>query len=240
MVRDPTDIPASFLSLENEPNGRVTIVVREDVDLDAARPILEAIASVAWGEHEHAYGSASDVENQLIALVVGDGATRKSAWWNLWGNVHHQGTLYSATVPAVPILGDLSRWRAFPDRVESLLFLAEVANAPGVVVAHVGENYEVTYDEDAQAALTHKLVALIDEVSRPLLSLWKIEPEQIRRSLLWLLSALPHLHENYSELIEAELPGQFEAAWTFRKRGAVSDAEYDDIQEFESWVLSDA
>jgi hypothetical protein len=31
-------------------------------------------------------------------------ATRQAAWWELWGNIHHQGSVYEATLPAVDLL----------------------------------------------------------------------------------------------------------------------------------------
>ncbi len=211
-------------------------MIRTDLDLDAARPILEAIASVGWTDLQHAYGRAADVENQLAALVVGDAATRESAWWNLWGNIHHQGTIYSATVSAVPILGRLSSWATFPDRVESILFLREVAASPGVVVWRI-EADETFFDAEAQDALAKELAAHIDEIARARLRRWEAEPPEMRRGLLWLLSVLPHLHERYADLIQEERPSRFEAAWSLIARGAESEDDYDEIEEFERWIL---
>ena len=87
------------------------------------------------------------MKEQLAAVAVGDDATRTSAWWNLWGNIHHQGTIYGAAVPAVPILGCLSSWRPYPDRAEAIQLLREIAAAPGVVVWHYGKDNAIVHDE---------------------------------------------------------------------------------------------
>ena len=69
------------------------------LDLDGAESLLGAVSAVDWSAVHHAYGAASDVPGQLPAVIVGDEETRDEAWWNLWGNIHHQGTIYEATAP---------------------------------------------------------------------------------------------------------------------------------------------
>ena len=156
------------------------IAVRGDLATAEARAILDVIASVPWPQLQHAYGSAADVGPELIAVTVGDAATRKVAWWNLWGNIHHQGTIYSATVPAVPILVALAEWRTFPDRFDAIFFLREVASAPGVVVWEYGAGDEIVYDADAQTALTRRLRERLDNAAARLLDASKTESDEVR------------------------------------------------------------
>lgn len=86
------------------------IVVRPSLEAERAHGLLEHVAVVPWPELYHAYGPAIDVPGQLAAVIVGDDETRDEAWWNLWGNIHHQGTIYEATVPGVPLLLGLADW----------------------------------------------------------------------------------------------------------------------------------
>lgn len=94
-----------FSSQHAEGKTAVPIVVREDLDFATARGILDAVYAVAWDEVWHAYGQAGDALNQLVAVVVGDDPTRDVAWTSLSVEILHQGTVYEATVPAVPIIG---------------------------------------------------------------------------------------------------------------------------------------
>ncbi|MFE9174185.1 hypothetical protein ACFYNZ_32885 [Streptomyces kebangsaanensis] len=58
------------------------------------------LAETEWGALEHAYGTAEDTPAQLIALLADDQHTRSLALDHLHHVVHHQNTLYAATVPA--------------------------------------------------------------------------------------------------------------------------------------------
>ncbi|MFE9939145.1 hypothetical protein [Streptomyces hirsutus] len=58
------------------------------------------LANTDWGALEHAYGTAEDTPAQLVALFADDQPTRSQALDHLHHVVHHQNTLYAATVPA--------------------------------------------------------------------------------------------------------------------------------------------
>ncbi|WP_327388970.1 hypothetical protein [Streptomyces sp. NBC_01207] len=60
----------------------------------------ELLAGSDWGSLEHAYGAAEDTPKMLVALLDGDQQVRARALDHLHHAVHHQNTLYSATVPA--------------------------------------------------------------------------------------------------------------------------------------------
>jgi hypothetical protein len=97
--------PPEFTTRRGEADAASPIVVRPD--LDGAETLLGAVSAVEWGAVHHAYGPAGDVPGQLAAVIVGDDETRDEACWNLWGNIHHQGTIYEATAPdAVVALED--------------------------------------------------------------------------------------------------------------------------------------
>ncbi|MEU9591152.1 hypothetical protein ACGF7W_01385 [Streptomyces sp. NPDC048219] len=76
---------------------------------------------VRWQSLSHAYGSAEDVPELIRALYQGDEETVDEAIHELYGNIHHQGTVYSASAPAVPFLAHAAR--QLPGRRTDLLML---------------------------------------------------------------------------------------------------------------------
>jgi hypothetical protein len=99
--------------------------------LAAARPDPRAewraaIDAVDWGALEDAYGPADSVAAMLHALAGEDAAARQQALRQAYGNIHHQGSVYSASVPAA---GLLVRLLALPhaDRADLLLLLTHLA-----------------------------------------------------------------------------------------------------------------
>lgn len=60
----------------------------------------DILATTAWAELEHAYGPADDLPERLTALIDGETAEFAAAMHTLAWSLHHQGTLYSATLPA--------------------------------------------------------------------------------------------------------------------------------------------
>jgi hypothetical protein len=216
----------------------VPIVVRADVDLIEVDAILKAISVVAWSDFQHAYGPADDVKNQLAAVAVGDDATRKAAWWNLWGNIHHQGTIYGAAVPAVPILGSLSSWHAYPDRAQAILLLREIGAARGVVAWHYDTDNAIVHDEEAQQDLWVRLVSQMDQASLAALDSWRDDPPDVRRALVHLLTALPKQREQYGGLVEEVMPVHFRHAWLASHSELESPEMNDEIDEYEQWVYA--
>jgi hypothetical protein len=59
---------------------------------------------VPWDTLEHAYGSATDVPEQLSLLLSPDRTVYQEALGYFWGNIIHQGTVYEATSYVVPFL----------------------------------------------------------------------------------------------------------------------------------------
>ncbi|MFF0732012.1 hypothetical protein ACFYVK_10405 [Streptomyces chartreusis] len=70
--------------------------------------VLAGLDDRPWGDVEHAYGSADDVPAVLRALADDDPETAGAALHELYGNIWHQGTVYAATVEAVPFLARLA------------------------------------------------------------------------------------------------------------------------------------
>jgi hypothetical protein len=232
-------IPPTFLSNKTGERHSVPLTVRDTLDIDAARAVVSAVGSIRWSESWHAYGPADDVGGQLIAAALGDEQTRKTAWWELFGNINHQGTIYEATVPAVPIIAELALWRDYPDRVEALAFLAAIAQGEGVVVWRYDDDDHIVHNEERQATLGNQLSAEMVELSAVLLSAWKHEPDEVKRALLMVLAHLPALQEDYSEMVDELLPNRFKEAWLAIQAGPDSQEMFDEVDAFERWAYGD-
>lgn len=93
-------------------------------------PFLTRDGRPRWALLRHAYGRASDVPAIIDALRSGEARLIEDAVNDgLWGALWHQGTVYSATVFAIPFLIDLAADESVSVREEILYFLLECAKA---------------------------------------------------------------------------------------------------------------
>jgi hypothetical protein len=236
------DIPSVFTTMRGEEGGaNHPIVPRQHLDAAVVAALLGQLSDIQWPDVYHAYGPASDVPGQLAAVIVGDDQTRGEAWWNLWGNIHHQGTIYEATVAAVPILLGLAGWPDHPDRAQALLMLREVGAAAGVYVWRYGADDELVSNEEEQQRLYPELRNMLAAGAAPMLERWRSEPPDVQRALLWLLSALPDLRADHEDLIEENLPERHRRGWELEIADSVdSQEEADAVCALEDWVHSGA
>lgn len=72
--------------------------------MTADPPALAGLDDVAWASFDHAYGPATDVPDLLRDLASGDEEAAAAAVDELYSCIWHQGSVYPATVPAVPFL----------------------------------------------------------------------------------------------------------------------------------------
>ncbi|MFH9829072.1 hypothetical protein [Streptomyces bobili] len=70
-----------------------------------------------WSRLKHAYGSASDLPR--LFDEIGDPELADEAWEELWASLYHQGSVYTASFAALPVLTDIAtgrkpggRWQA--------------------------------------------------------------------------------------------------------------------------------
>jgi len=89
-----------------------------------------------WSELTHAYGSAEDVPALLARLNSPDKQAREDACSELFGNIWHQGTVYPATVKALPQLIALFRSPDCIDRNSVAILLASIADGDGYYHVH--------------------------------------------------------------------------------------------------------
>jgi hypothetical protein len=98
--------------------------------------MLKELDEIDWEQLEHAYGSARDVPKQIRALASGDAGAIKMALYELEGNIYHQGTVYSASAPAVPFLAEALGVLSPPLQVELLGLLGSLAQGHGYYDVH--------------------------------------------------------------------------------------------------------
>lgn len=200
----------------------MTVVARRDVADDAAEALVRRLEEIPWSRLDHAYGSGADVPALLYAVHLGTAEVREAAWFELWGNIHHQGTVYAATVPAVPFLDEIARSPERPDRVQALSFLREIALGDGSAAGTV---------RDA-----------VRPRAETLLAAWPDEPEQVQRALVWLATAFPDLarqHEGLLDLVPPPLRAALEeTVATGGRLEELSDDAMDRQDELERWALA--
>lgn len=214
-------------------------MTRGGLDDARARGLLEQVAAVSWGELHDAYGPADDVAGQLAGVIAGDDDTRNEAWWNLWGNIHHQGTIYEATVPAVPILFALAAWREHPDRAEAILMLREIGAAKAIDVWRYDAGGRPAGDEAEQQRLYPQLRALLTRGAEVLLDGWRDAPGDVRRAMLWLLSVLPDLRARHEALVAELLPVRHRRAWALEVEGSgEGQEEADAVFALQDWIFA--
>lgn len=98
----------------------------------------DQLSQINWKKLHHAYGSAQDLPALLMSVARG-----KDDGIDLFSNIYHQGTVYSATAPAVPFLAELAV--AFAERADAtraceattlLMLLGDVAAGMGYYQVH--------------------------------------------------------------------------------------------------------
>ncbi|WUH91491.1 hypothetical protein OG900_16165 [Streptomyces sp. NBC_00433] len=88
----------------------------------------DELGRVPWHELGHAFGSADDVPRQIRALYLGDEEAAREAIYELHGTIHHQGSIYPASAPAVPFLAHAALYARDSLRAELLTLLATLAD----------------------------------------------------------------------------------------------------------------
>lgn len=98
--------------------------------------MLETLDAIDWKALTHAYGEASDVPKLLRALASDHAGKREGALDALFSTIWHQGTVYPASVAAVPFLIGLVGAEAQGDLPAILELLAHLATGSSYLDAH--------------------------------------------------------------------------------------------------------
>ncbi|MFE4701200.1 hypothetical protein ACFRIC_29490 [Streptomyces sp. NPDC056738] len=118
---------------------------------------------VPWSELDHAYGPAEDVPELIRALYGHDEEAADEAVYELYGNIHHQGTIYEASAPAVPFLAHAAL-HAPRKREDLLMLLAVLADhdTAAVELPHWPRSHSAAICGELCAVLPELLPCLMD------------------------------------------------------------------------------
>lgn len=115
------------------------------------QPDLSVIDEIPWVELSHAYGTAIDVPDQLRAVLDPDAEKRRSTFYSFTCNLFHQGSVYSATVPAIGVLQKMLRYKEVPDKAKILdILLAFAVGFPEDIEGNVDIREFLGGDDDAE------------------------------------------------------------------------------------------
>ncbi|MGI5252502.1 hypothetical protein [Actinacidiphila glaucinigra] len=150
------------------------LVTGEEAFPSAGFPTPESVlVDTDWASLWHAYGPAADVPVKLPALFSNDRNAREAALQFLFDTVHHQGTLYEATVPAaryvVSVLRDprtnLATDQRLPLRAELLTWIASVGHSASDDLEASRREHGFPLDDYPQAAAIRTMRPLLFTVA---------------------------------------------------------------------------
>jgi hypothetical protein len=163
--------------------------------------MLERLEQIDWNRYSHAYGPANDVPEMIRGLASNDKSVRENSMYSLCSSIAHQGTVYDATVHAIPFLLELLSAPGVEDKSDLLQFLACLAAGSG-------------YDHDVLA--THSAVV---EGTTLYLQLLKSTERQLRLSAPYVLSKCVerqlHVDRELRQAILAEKDPTVQASMVF-------------------------
>lgn len=111
----------------------IPLSARRERALADRGPLVEAfepeIVAVPWATLDHAYGPALDTPVHLRLLLADDERVREDSLELLAESLLHQGTIYSATAPALQIMRRMADDDRVPGRERILELLEELPSA---------------------------------------------------------------------------------------------------------------
>jgi hypothetical protein len=116
-----------------------------------ADDILAGLDTVPWELYQHAYGPAVDTPTHIRALLSERAEERAQADYNLVISITHQGTLYEATIYAVPFLIRIVDAPASKDKGNILSTLGTIAQV-GVEIPYIPEKHCLLTELDTPEA----------------------------------------------------------------------------------------
>src|SRR5262245_10440033 len=90
--------------------------------------MLEGLDAIPWAQLTHAFGSAANVAAMLLKLASSDAAEQQQGFDECYVAIWHQGTVYEATVYAMPFLMELAMNRAMSRRAELVGLISALAD----------------------------------------------------------------------------------------------------------------
>ncbi|MEE2040949.1 hypothetical protein Q8791_27380 [Nocardiopsis sp. CT-R113] len=179
----------------------------------------DVLRDTDWTRTFHAYGSGADAPEHLAPLLTGDPGERRRALGYLYGAILHQGTVYSATVPAALFVAGILGSPALdapavegggttPFRHTLLRFLADAAEAAEDALHHAVPEAQAP-PEPSPADLDRVYAALGSDDEDEALHVWE---EPVMEALMNrvgpdMRAAAPALYEAVHPLLTHADPG---------------------------------
>jgi hypothetical protein len=89
--------------------------------------MLEGLERIEWSELHDAYGPSLGTPGRIRALVSSSQSERERALRDLFATINHQGTIYNASVAAVPFILEIVAGKGTPDRTQALRILQGIS-----------------------------------------------------------------------------------------------------------------
>jgi hypothetical protein len=123
--------------------------------------VFAGLDDIDWAALRHAYGPAGEVPGLLHGLIDADPAIRDEAVDQMYSAVHHQRSVYDATIAAVPFLLEALITPGLPGRRDIADLLASIAYADSwPITAGARDDALVLRARDLIAAATAGLLPL--------------------------------------------------------------------------------
>ncbi|MER5395374.1 hypothetical protein [Streptomyces sp. NPDC002599] len=151
--------------------------VRDDHGLPTVADLPDPRSTLTrtnWDALHHGYGPAADTPEILVALLDADQGVRTKALDNLHNILHHQGTIYEATVPTAQYVATIlpdprttlsvdKTHRSFPGciRADLLAWLGSVADSVTDAVDEVGQRLGFPLDDHPPAVAVREIRPLL-------------------------------------------------------------------------------
>lgn len=180
--------------------------------------MFEGLDAIDWASLSHAYGSASDVPDLLRLLLSEDQQIREDALIELFGNIHHQGTIYEASSYAIPFLVELMNCPAFSGKDDIAMLIICIAAGRGYYEVHATGERRKEWEEilaqknqslDEAIHREAKYIRRLREVASPyiprLLSYLQHKDSELRLSVSEMLPCYPEYFETTISALENAL-----------------------------------
>ncbi|MEV4174709.1 hypothetical protein [Nonomuraea sp. NPDC049709] len=115
--------------------------------------MFEGLHDIDWASMEHAYGSAHEVPELLLALRSTDRGERHKALSRFYSAVHHQGAVVPCTTASLPFLFELAGDPAVHERAAIVELLVSIGR---VAVEECEEEYADLVDFAAAAVVVRE------------------------------------------------------------------------------------
>lgn len=181
--------------------------------------ITDRIQAIDWTSLSHAYGAAEDVPDLLCALLAPEKEERDEALDGLFGNIWHQGTVYEATIYAVPFLIEILKAPETLDKTGIAILLACIADGSGYLEVHADTAEDaarwqsILQREGKELALERQrendILDRVHNAAReclPLIAPYFADPDpEVRARIAAALGAYPELATTYVPVLEQSL-----------------------------------